>query len=249
MTFKRYPGIALLWLAASAAAQDLVDTRSMMCFKGREALDHRGLREACVSRFPGMGSAIEEAHAAWAQRNEAVLSQFDAACEERLSTLQHRDQVGYETLQSLGRQFRDAAQAEMRADADLESRCRHYAESAGRPGDLDVPASIIQELLVPAAMPSQSEPQKVIPQVGDGRPAGLGKHPDPVMVNPEPMTVEADKAPPSHVMQAPLSVPLARTPADDGPKDPRARERCQKIIDEWQSRPENRGREPLRNDC
>jgi hypothetical protein len=184
MTFKRYPGIALLWLAVSAAAQDLVDSRSMMCVKGSEALDHHDLRQVCVSRFPGMESAIDEAYTAWAQRNEAVLSQFDSACEERLSTLKDRDQVGYETLQSLGRQFRDAAQAELRADADLGSKCRHYAESADRPGDLDVPASIIQDLLMPQATASQSEPQEVIPQVSGGRPAGLGKHPDPVMVNP-----------------------------------------------------------------
>ncbi len=246
MTFKGYPGIALLWLAAGVAAQDLVDTRSMTCIKGREALDHRGLRAACVSRFPDMGFAIEEAYAAWAQRNESVLSQFDAVCGERLSALKDRDPVGYETLQSLGHQFRAAAQAALRTDADLESKCLHYGESASRPGDLDVPASIVQELLMPPAMPSRSEPREVIPPIGGGGPAGPGERPVPVMIQPEPVTVEAGEGPASYII---LSGPQARTPGDEGPKDPRARERCRKIIDEWQSRPENRGREPLRNDC
>lgn len=249
MTFKIVSGIALLWFTANVAAQDLVDTRSMMCFKGRDTLEHRDLRETCINRFPDMGSAIEEAYAAWAQRHEAALSEFDAACEERLSTLKDRDQVGYDTLQALARQFRDAQLADMIADADLESKCRHYVERAGRPGDLDVAASIVQELLVPPAMPSQPEPQVVIPRVESDRPAGLGKHPAPVMVRPEPATVEAGGGPRSHVMRAPGSGPLARTTAEDGPKDPRAREHCQKIIDEIQSRPENRGREPPRNDC
>ncbi len=251
MTFKRFSILALLCLSAGARAEDLVDTRSLSCIKGREALDHHDLRTTCTSRFPARRSSIEAAYAAWFERNEAVLSRLDTVCEERLSKLRQADPVGYETLQALGQQFRAYAKAQMEADEKLESACLRYAEVARIPGDMDVKESVIDEIAGTAPSPKQAQPRAVIPQV-DGYPAGVDRPrppPEPVQLDVGDVAEIIGVKGTSAIMAIPASGPSAGSSDDHGPKDPRAWKRCQEIIDEWQARPENKGRGPVHNDC
>lgn len=196
--------VAAFFLAMSIRAEEPPDTLDMVCMTGLQDEQYRELRDVCTDQFPELQGPMEEAQAVWAERNAAAVAQFDAACVERLSDLDHNHAADFDASREKARQLMRAILEEAHKTSGLESTCRDYVEGIRLPGMMDVPGSLIEDLVSPGSSP--------------GRPAGVAHEPGDEM---EGVEIIAIPAPPLMSIGGPASTaPCAAAGHPGRPRPP-----------------------------
>ncbi len=85
----------------SIRAEEPPDTLDMVCLGGLQDEQYRELRRVCTAQFPELQGPMDEAQAAWAQRNAAAVAQFDVVCRERLPELERNHAADFEKARQL----------------------------------------------------------------------------------------------------------------------------------------------------
>lgn len=135
--------------ATSVRAEERSDTLDMVCLTGLQDQQYRELRRMCTDHFPELQGPMEEAQAAWAQRNAAAVAQFDAVCGPRLSDLDRNHAAEFEASREKAHQLMEHILEEMRKTGELESTCRDYVEGIRLPGMMDVSEVLLEKLVLP----------------------------------------------------------------------------------------------------